>query len=275
MIEFTQGASEVKLSKAISLKYPTVTYSTILKALRNKDIVVNGTRIKEDIKLHSGDVVKAYIQPPEVEYDILYQDDNLAVVYKPKGIAVTGDNSLTSLLSREDNFIPCHRLDTNTDGLVMYAKSDEYFHLIKDAMHSNQINKFYLARVWGVPTINRQVLKAYLVKNAKTSTVRISDTNIRGSVPITTIYDTVEVLDDGTSILEVSLISGKTHQIRAHLAHVGHPIIGDSKYCPREIRQNFRYNRQLLTAYKLVFDTSGALAYLKGKVISISPKLYK
>ena len=132
-----------------------------------------------------------------------------------------------------------------------------------------------MARVWGIPAITRQVLKAYLIKNPKTSTVRISDANVRGSVPITTTYDTVEVLDDGTSILEVSLISGKTHQIRAHLAHIGHPIIGDSKYCPGEIRQKFRYNRQLLTAYKLVFDTRGALSYLNGKVISISPSLYK
>ncbi|MBR7159418.1 MAG: RluA family pseudouridine synthase [Clostridia bacterium] len=275
MIEFTHGSSEVRLSKAIVAKYPTVTYSTVLKALRNKDVIVNGSRVKEDIKLHNGDVVKAYIQPHSVEYELLYQDDNLAVVYKPKGIAVTGDNSLTSILSSEHNLIPCHRLDTNTDGLILYAKSDEYFHHIKDAMHYNQINKYYLARVWGIPANTCQVLKAYLTKNSNTSSVRISDVSTRGSVPITTTYDTVEVLDDGTSILEVSLIAGKTHQIRAHLAHIGHPIIGDSKYCPREIRQKFRYNRQLLTAYKLVFDTSGALEYMKGKVISISPNLYK
>ena len=183
-------------------------------------------------------------------------------------------NSLTSLLDVNYKFLkPCHRLDRNTSGLVLFAKNADSLQILLSKFKIREIEKYYLCKVFGIPKKISQNLTAYLFKDNSKSLVYISDTPKKGYSKIITSYRIISTnKDNNTSILEVCLHTGKTHQIRAHLAHIGFPIIGDGKYGKNDINKKFNKKAQMLYAYKLKFNfnsNSGILDYLSGKEFEI------
>lgn len=265
-----------KLDRVILDSFPNLNSNTLYKALRKKDIRVNDKRVSENIIVHTDDVIKVFICDELLEnkpnFSIVYEDDFILVANKPINLEVTGENSLTTLLDKNYSFIkPCHRLDRNTTGLVLFAKSEEALDILLDKFKHHEIEKHYLATVYGIMPKKQDRLEAYLFKDNKKSLVYISDTPKKGYQKIITSYKVIkENKKDNTSVLDINLETGRTHQIRAHLAHIGFPIIGDGKYGKNEINKKFKQKTQLLESYSLKFNfktESGILEYLNRKVI--------
>lgn len=252
--------------------------NTLYKALREKDIRINNIKINSNSLIYTGDKITIYIIDKLLfstkKLDIVYEDENILVVNKPTGIEVTGDNSLTSLVQTEfSTALPCHRLDRNTSGLVIFAKNNESLEILFDKFKKHEILKYYKCMAYGIPKIHHDILRAYLFKDNKKSKVYISDTPKDGYREIITEYSVISSnKNENTSILKITLHTGRTHQIRAHLAHIGYPIIGDGKYGINEINKSFHKNTQELYAYKIEFkftSDSGILEYLNNKIIEI------
>ena len=267
-----------KLDRVILDSFPNLNSNTLYKALRKKDIRVNNKRISENIIVHTDDVIKVFICDELLEnkpnFSIVYEDDFILVANKPINLEVTGENSLTTLLDKNYSFIkPCHRLDRNTTGLVLFAKSEEALDILLDKFKHHEIEKHYLATVYGIMPKKQDRLEAYLFKDNKKSLVYISDTPKKGYQKIITSYKVIkENKKDNTSVLDINLETGRTHQIRAHLAHIGFPIIGDGKYGKNEINKKFKQKTQLLESYSLKFNfktESGILEYLNNKDIKL------
>lgn len=267
-----------KLQSFLLYSFPSLSNSLFYKTLRKKDIKINDLRVNENVTLHTGDNVKVYISDellfsiPQAKINTIYEDDNILIIDKPEQIEVVGDNSLTCLLKKQLNlrFLePCHRLDRNTTGLTLFAKNQEALNILLSKFKNHEIEKHYLAMVYGIPRQNTQTLQAYLFKDNKKSQVYISKVPKKGYVPITTKYTILSTnKEKNYSILDVELLTGKTHQIRAHLAYIGYPIIGDGKYGRNEINNKFGFKTQKLCSYKLKFTfktDSTILNYLNEK----------
>lgn len=265
-----------KLSDFLYSNFSGLTKNTLYKAFRKKDIRINDVKINEDTVVHVNDFVTVYIVDDllykNIDIEKVYEDDNILVVDKPDGIEVVGENSLTTLLKKEYSFVsPCHRLDRNTKGLVLFAKNENALNILLEKFKNKEIEKRYLAIVYGIPSVSHQFLTAYLFKDNKRSMVYISDVPKKGYVKIETSFTVLEKnLKENYSILDVELHTGKTHQIRAHLAHIGYPIIGDGKYGINEINKKFGCKTQELYSYSLKFNfktDAGILNYLNGKTL--------
>ncbi len=271
-----------KLSCFLLSSFPKLSINSIYKALRKKDIRVNGTKVNTDICIHTSNSVDVYISDeilfPTFNLKIVYEDDNILVINKPCSIEVTGDNSLTTevhLLYSNCAFkpMPCHRLDRNTTGLVLFAKNETSLNILLDKFKNHEIEKYYIALVYGIPPKNYDRLKAFLFKDNQKSLVYISDTPKKGYREIITSYTVLEKHDDNSCLLEVNIETGRTHQIRAHLAHIGLPIIGDGKYGLNDVNKKFSAKTQKLCSYRLKFNfktDSDILNYLNGKEFSIN-----
>ena len=268
-----------KLNKFLLENMPNLTYGLFCNTLRKKDIKINEKRINKDTTVHEGDEILVYIADSllesknQVKLDVIYEDDNILLINKPVNIEVTGENSLTSLVHKnyiDSNFkpMPCHRLDRNTTGLVLFAKNEIALNILLDKFKKHEIEKHYLALVYGIPNIQHKRCEAYLFKDNKKSMVYISDVPKKGYVKIITSFSVLEKRKDNTSLLDVEIETGKTHQIRAHLAYLGFPIIGDGKYGKNDINKSFKKSCQMLCSYKLKFNfssDSGVLNYLNGR----------
>ena len=273
-----------KLNNFVFDSFPKLNQSFFYKALRQKDIKVNGKRVKENILINENDVIEIYISD-EILYgnqnlEIVYEDENILAINKEQGISVTDEAdskvlTLTKLVKEKfgNNLEPCHRLDRNTKGIVLFAKNEKALKILLEKFKNYEIEKHYLAKVYGIPKEKHKILKDYLFKDAKKNQVYISNIKKQGYQEIITEYTVLEEnKNENTSILDINLHTGRTHQIRAHLAYIGYPIIGDGKYGSNKINKKFNENKQNLISYKLIFkftEASGILEYLNKKEISI------
>lgn len=233
---------EKKLNTFILDSFPNLSKNTLYKALRKKDIKINDKRVSEDVIINLGDNIKVFIcdeflfGKENFSLNIIYEDDNILIVNKPSNIEVTGENSLSTyvkdyVLKNDNTFAePCHRLDRNTTGLVLFAKNEESLNILLEKFKQREIDKYYKALVYGILPKKQETLEAYLFKDTKKSLVYISDIPKKGYQKIITSYKVLkEDKKNNTSILDIKLETGRTHQIRAHLSHIGYPIIGDRK----------------------------------------------
>ncbi len=309
-IIITANEAEQRLDKFLAKYLNEAPKSFFYKMLRKKNIVLNGKKASGDEKLKIGDSVKLFlaeetiekfssvkIRRTKVKLDIIYEDNHVLFINKPSGMlsqkATVQDVSVVEhvisyLLNTKQldekqlqTFKPsiCNRLDRNTSGLITAGKSFKGLQELSKCFKERTMGKYYLAMVAG-SVERKQHLKGYLLKDEKTNQVRISDKEVEGGSYIETEYKPLWSSEE-MSLLEVHLITGKTHQIRAHLAFTGHGIVGDTKYGNPQINQKFKKSHgiehQMLHAYRLSFPKGAeTLEELAGKeFIAPLPLIYK
>lgn len=279
--------------------------SLIYKYIRKKRVKVNGKRGKESYRLKAGDLIELYINDEFFEdksfkwefknssfnLDVIYEDENIIIVNKPAGMVVhpdkehAGDNLINRIKNylfkkgeynpeSENCFAPSlvNRIDRNTSGLVIAAKNAASLAVLNEKMKKREINKSYVCIVLGKMSKKSELLKGFLFKNETENKVYISSR--RESEDFKTILTKYDVISSGKdfSLLKVALLTGRTHQIRAHLASIGHPILGDGKYGKNAVNKALGYKYQALCSFKIEFNfekNAGGLEYLNGKKITL------
>lgn len=271
-----------KLYKFLKDSISNLSDNLFYKTLRKKDIKINGKRVSENITVFENDEILVYISDDLLEnnknLDIVYEDSNILLINKPVNIEVTGKQSLTEVIHKQYincGFLPmpCHRLDRNTSGLVLFAKNSESLEILLDKFKHHEIEKHYLALVYGIPKDKHKRMEAYLFKDSHKSLVYISDMTKKRYSKIITSYTLLEKYSNNTSLLDVQIETGKTHQIRAHLSYIGLPIIGDGKYGINKINKKMKARYQKLKSYCLKFNfnnNASILNYLNGKEFKIT-----
>lgn len=290
-----------RLDKFINKCFPNIPYSLLYKYIRKKRIKVNGKKENISYRLKEGDVLELYINDELLEksnkssdfkaasedIEIIYEDDNIIIINKKAGLIVHPDNDVKvdCLINRiknylfkkgefdpenENSFSPAlvNRIDRNTSGIVIAAKNAESLRILNLKMKERELHKKYICILCGTLKKNSEILKAFLDKNSSENKVYISDK--MKSKNYKTILTKYSVIDKSKkfTLAEIELLTGRTHQIRAHMAYCGYPLLGDGKYGVNKINREMGYKYQALCAYKLKFDfrdKNNLLGYLDGK----------
>lgn len=271
---------EEKLLRFLSRELDGMPYGKISSLLRNKDVKINGARVGKDAFLNKGDKITVYIsedyKKPDITPQTIYCDDNVVIACKPRGIT-SYDFESSVKKSICSAAVLTHRLDTNTEGLIVFAKNESSENEIVNAFKEGRADKIYYAKVHcEKKPLPKGKYRAYLFKDAAKGRVFIYDKKVKGGVIIVTeLIDAIEA--PGANVIGIRLHTGKTHQIRAHMAYLGYPIIGDSKYGKNSVNRNYGEKKQLLTAAKLsfTFAEDSVLNYLSGKTFSIIPDFFR
>lgn len=308
-IEIGTNEAGQRLDKFLRKYLKDVPLSAIFKALRKGDIRVNGKKQKEKYSLVEGDIVEIrYIQSKKETKDkfikvdssglkICFEDENVLVVEKWPGVLVHPDSNkkeptltdfVLSYLNAKGDYVPekevtftpapCNRLDRNTSGLVMFGKNFEALRMLNEAIREDEVEKYYNTLVKG--RIKDGLYTGYILKNEEANISKIYEKEVPHSKKIAMKVKTIQS-NGAFSFLEINLITGRSHQIRAHLSHLGNPLIGDGKYGDKKLNSFFtnKYGLeyQFLYAYKLIFrNLGGKLGYLKNKTIVGSlPPIFK
>lgn len=295
-----------RVDRFLSKAYPNLKSSLVCKLLRKKRIKLNGAKAEPNVILRDGDVLRFYLSDELLdkepisrkfelsdispEINVIYEDENILLIDKPAGLVVheDNDNSSDTLINRvlsylsqkgeyvperENSFVPAlvNRIDRNTSGIVIAAKNAEALRILNQKVRDREIQKLYLCAAVGTPKFDSAVLTAYLKKLPDENRVIISDKRQDGFLTIKTKYRVLESRGE-LSLVEVDLLTGRTHQIRAHFAHIGHPLLGDGKYGDNTVNKRYHAKTQALCSYRLIFKFTtggGALEYLNGKDFSI------
>lgn len=297
----TKNDSGQRLDKFLSKRLPNLPKSLMYKYIRKKRIKVNRKRAEISTRLQEGDVLDLYIndefferQAPQYDFlhapklrGILYEDENLLVLDKKVGLLCHPDKHeyVDTLITRvkrylyekgeydpekENSFAPAliNRIDRNTGGIVLAAKNAETLRIMNQKMKDRELHKFYLCVVIGTPKSKEGILEDYLIKDEAKNKVRVYHHPVGDAKRIRTKYRVLQSAK-GLSLVEVELLTGRTHQIRAHFASIGCPLLGDGKYGRNQENKKYgAYKKQFLYSYRLVFDfqtDAGALNYLNGK----------
>ncbi|MGN0699678.1 MAG: RluA family pseudouridine synthase [Oscillospiraceae bacterium] len=308
MTEITVAKNDAgqRADRFLSKAYPNLTLPLICKLMRKKRIKLNGAKAEPNTKLREGDVFRFYLSDELLskeqsarendfrtvpsELSIIYEDENLLLVDKPVGMVVHEDNDNTAdtLINRilcylwkkgeydpenEQSFVPalCNRIDRNTCGIVIAAKTAEALRVLNQKIRDRELVKLYLCVVSGTPARREGTLTAYLKKLPEENRVIISEKKQPDYLTIKTKYRVLESRGE-QSLVEVDLLTGRTHQIRAHFAHIGNPLLGDGKYGVNKLNTSLGYRYQALCSYKLIFrftTEAGALEYLNGREFEI------
>jgi len=293
-----------RVDRFICKAAPSLPQGMMYKGIRTKNIKLNRKRCEISTRLCEGDVLELYL-PDEFfledkgEYDFLkapadisaiYEDENILLMDKKNGLVVHEDNEGTAdtLVNRmlhylydkgeynpsdENSFAPalCNRLDRNTGGIVIAAKNAEALRILNQKIKDRELEKKYLCILVGVPPKKSDTLTHYLFKDSKTNTVTVSDKKTPSNRTIITKYRVLKT--DGTlTLAEIELMTGRTHQIRAHMAYIGCPLLGDGKYGINSINRGYNIKTQALYSYRLKFAFTadgGILEYLNGREFTV------
>lgn len=307
----SQNDSGQRLDKFIHKSVPLLPQSMLYKYIRTKRIKVNSKRAEISQRLEVGDTVDMYINDEffaeaEKKYDfldapkslnVIYEDANILLLDKKQGVLCHPDDKeyVDTLIGRvkrylyekgeykpdeENSFVPSlvNRIDRNTGGIVIAAKNAEALRILNEKMKNRELHKYYLCVVVGTPKNKSDTLTGYLVKDEKTNTVKVLKAPCEGAKTAKTKYRVIDSVD-GLSLVEVELLTGRTHQIRAHMASIGCPLLGDGKYGNNRTNKKFGgYKKQLLYSYRLEFDfqsDAGVLDYLDKKSFEVRDVWFK
>ena len=273
--EVPSGVKAEELSRYLRRAWPLLPGHALRNLLKNKDVRVNGARSGKGAQVRGGDLLEIYGDARwfEPAAEILYDDGRLLAAVKPQGLpslpdrdGVGADTMEARLMRAHPSARLCHRLDAATGGVMLAALDDETRERAFVAFKERQLRKTYRAVLCGQPPRGERVLRAQLFKDAKRGVVRVSERSTPGSQEIVTRMLPVRELRDGLWEAELEPVTGRTHQLRAHMAHIGCPILGDDRYGDREINRRRGFvGRLCLWCERIEIPAGGALDHWAGQ----------
>lgn len=270
-------AEGLRLDKYAAQAFPLLPASVLRDAFARRDVKADGKRMNREAAVQAGQTIQLYTNYVS-ELPVVFEDEHILLLNKPAGISCDDDawGGMTVLSLAKARaagaYVPrlCHRLDHPTSGLLLLCKDDESEANLFDAFKSRALDKKYQCLVRGEMRPPAAVREAYLVKDAEKALVRIVTHETPGALPIATQYETLDY-DGEISRLRVTLLTGRTHQIRAHMAFLSHPILGDDKYGDRAFNKRYKTTSLRLCATELTLHIGGCLSDLDGRTFRIEP----